>query len=377
MAANPTAAETSHTDGNQQFSLVAVQGTLGTADVSGSARTVPLGADPVTGALFVNNLGAGGSGGTNVNIVSGTINNIIYGTVVPDKSSITNSYAVAAAFSGVVIRNGGLVTNIRGTWVGTISFTASTDGITYFPMNVINVTNGNIVGSTTGNGIFSFPAGYYSAGGSMTSYTSGTAFLDNFTTLSSQLTSLFNPLPTGTNTIGTVGISGTQTIQGRHINNNATDPGQDLAVLAAEARANAPSLTEQRIQFLSMDLSGNLRTTLASKPTQNILTYGTSGTSVIGTLVAAGGTGTSIYVTSYSIDGDSTTLGTAEVILSFGTQVTGTAVLFRATLNTLNEVASMNYGAFPVGGGITNLPLTYLIQTGAGSVSWNITYFVQ
>lgn len=111
-------------------------------------------------------------------------------------------------------------------------------------------------------------------------------------------------------------------------------------------------------------------------PSQNILTTNASGTAAIGTLVAAPGVGTSIYITSYAIDGDSTTLGTAELILSFGTVISGSGVLFRATLNTLNDVAIMNYGAYPVNAGITNTPLTYLIKTGAGSISWNITYFI-
>ncbi len=107
----------------------------------------------------------------------------------------------------------------------------------------------------------------------------------------------------------------------------------------------------------------------------NILLANAVGTAAIGTLVAAPGVGTSIYVTSFSIDGDSTVLGTAEVCLSFGTAQTGTAVLFRATLATLNDVAIQSY-AYGVNGGITNTPLTYLIVSGAGTVSWNVQYYV-
>lgn len=37
---------------NQVFSVLGVQGTLGTADTGGTAPTIPIGADPKTGAMF-------------------------------------------------------------------------------------------------------------------------------------------------------------------------------------------------------------------------------------------------------------------------------------------------------------------------------------
>lgn len=110
-------------------------------------------------------------------------------------------------------------------------------------------------------------------------------------------------------------------------------------------------------------------------PSVNILTVGTSGTVAIGTLVAAPGVGTSIYVCGFSIDGDSTTLGTADVCLSFGSATSGSAVLFRATLATLNDVASRDF-TYAVNAGITNSPLTFQIVNGAGTVSWSAQYFI-
>ena len=40
------AAKDSHVDGNQQFSMIGVQGTLGTADVAGTAETMPVAGTP-------------------------------------------------------------------------------------------------------------------------------------------------------------------------------------------------------------------------------------------------------------------------------------------------------------------------------------------
>lgn len=139
----PTPAESSHTDGNQQFSIVGVQGTLGTADTTGSAMTVPIGVDPTTGAMYVNNLGAGGtsSSGTNVNIVTGTINtgsvNIVGGSVIG---------TITAAGSNVSISpNGASMIGVdigTNTYIGTFEFQATFDGNTWTQIAVNELTTG-------------------------------------------------------------------------------------------------------------------------------------------------------------------------------------------------------------------------------------------
>lgn len=63
-----------HQDGvNQVFSVVGVVGTLGTADAGGTARVLPIGVDPATGAAYVYNLGPAGSV-TLGNTPGGTLN---------------------------------------------------------------------------------------------------------------------------------------------------------------------------------------------------------------------------------------------------------------------------------------------------------------
>lgn len=188
-------------------------------------------------------------------------------------------------------------------------------------------------------------------------------------------------LAAGTITTGTVSVT-TGTVVGVAASGVASS-GNPVLTAGTDSGGTVHSFLTSTTGIQAIQLNSGTITTgtilsaaINPKPTINILASSSSGTAAIGTLVASGGVGTSIYVCSYTIDGDSTTLGTAECILSFGTQITGTAVLFRATLNTLNEVAIHDYH-YPVNAGVSNSPLTFLIQAGAGSVSWNVTYFVQ
>ncbi len=47
-----TATNSGHQDSNQNFSIIGVQGTLGTADLQGTSMTLPYGIDPTTGAMY-------------------------------------------------------------------------------------------------------------------------------------------------------------------------------------------------------------------------------------------------------------------------------------------------------------------------------------
>src|ERR1035437_4595472 len=101
-----------------------------------------------------------------------------------------------------------------------------------------------------------------------------------------------------------------------------------------------------------------------------MMSVGTTGTVGIGTLATAIGAGTGMYITRFSILAIS---GTPECVLSFGTQVSN------------NQVIA--HGVFPAGGGMVsdittadhfgtnNLPFTFQILSGAGTVDWKATYF--
>lgn len=127
-APTPAAVNSSHYDANQQPSLVLVSGTLGTSDTGGTALTMPAAGNPVTGALYVEQIGAASSGGTNVNIISGTqqvAGTIMGGTIENiNGGTITISNPVTAVTVGtmpqvsigtlpsVTVTNPGTFTNI-------------------------------------------------------------------------------------------------------------------------------------------------------------------------------------------------------------------------------------------------------------------------
>ena len=74
---------TAHTDENQNNTIIGVQGTLGTADVAGTALTLPISVNPDTGAMYVDIMGGEiiASLGTLDLLKAGTLNVVKDGTV--------------------------------------------------------------------------------------------------------------------------------------------------------------------------------------------------------------------------------------------------------------------------------------------------------
>lgn len=71
---------------------------------------------------------------------------------------------------------GGAALQVTGTWVGTISFEASLDGVTFVALRATPLGGGAAVTSTTANGAWSlFTSGANQIRARMSSYTSGTA----------------------------------------------------------------------------------------------------------------------------------------------------------------------------------------------------------
>ena len=110
---------------NQELSIVGVVGTLGTADEGGTAQVLPFGVNPATGAAYVDILAGTATliGGTNVNIVSGTIN---VGTVVTNEVETTGF-------------NGGTVS------VGTAAVELTFTGVTQSIMVTADHNNGTMI----------------------------------------------------------------------------------------------------------------------------------------------------------------------------------------------------------------------------------------
>ena len=102
-----------HSDGiNQQFSIIGVQGTLGTADTGGTALTIPIGVNPSTGAAYVDLQSSGtiplptGASTSSKQDTQTTLLQGIAGFVPSVYDSVTLSYT-GSNLTGVVFKNGG------------------------------------------------------------------------------------------------------------------------------------------------------------------------------------------------------------------------------------------------------------------------------
>lgn len=153
-------------DANQYPTLLGVSGTVGTADVNGTAEVIRIGADPATGALYVNNIGAaGGGGGTVVQVAAGTVyaqgaDATLFNPV--RLTDGTNFYNASGGGGGTVVRietgTVALVSSVGELVKGTLQSVGTVPGIGV----VSNLTNGSVniltgtiqsSGTTTGVGV--------------------------------------------------------------------------------------------------------------------------------------------------------------------------------------------------------------------------------
>lgn len=386
--AQPTPANSAHVDANQQFSIIGVAGTLGTADVKGTSPTVPIGANPVTGAMYVESTIAAGGGGTivqskvmdGVGTALGTVdgqgrlhvkvaneddgsvvgrvyitdgNNSNRVNVDSGSSMYTNNIARTLNLLGTITGTGQTVfagqdasgyTSARfviaGTWSGNIQSKLSMDAGTYYVANFMDAQDPNNYSHDFGDSrVWYGPIQARYLQFTSTSWNSGTAYVEL------QLSSDGNFAVIGKNA------------QIKDSNgNNLAAIGSSLAVTPiGGTTVLAPFYTLGQVPFG---------------------TLGTTGASVFGTLAGgtSSGAGTQIFVTSISLSIPSTA-GSQDVSIGFGTNGgtfhSGTGRLVR--------------GNFPAGGGITkffsppvnsgtNAQLTYF-QAGAGTVNVDVTSF--
>ena len=136
-----------HFDGNQVPSLMGVEGTLGTSDTGGTARNIPVGANPATGALYVQDL-AGASGTTTVQMVSGTLNvgtvtmALNTGTITTIAAGTQNTLGTVEVLNNLIK---GTITKLEGGTLGALAVGTITAG-------TVAVTIGTIVGPTASGG---------------------------------------------------------------------------------------------------------------------------------------------------------------------------------------------------------------------------------
>ena len=301
--------------------LIAHSGTAGTADTSGTAEIVRVGANPTTGALYVQDL-AGASGTSNVVLVGGTLN---LGTVeVSAQSGGTNVNVVTGTqqtLGTVGVVNSGTLGQV--TLVPTVT-------------TVSNLTNGSVrltVGTLTTGSLTNLASLHTGTIQSVSEVVKGT------TTLVSTVTTLSNLTNGSVNILtGTLQSSGTTT---------------GVGVVTSVTNLAAGTVQLNPVPVPTMLMHG---------------TQGTAGGSFFATISAASGAGTKHYISGVDIVMES---GTADVRVLTGTAIQGTGVL--------------TAGKFPAGGGIhkqwlpafatgTNSELTYHF-VGAGTAFIHVDYW--
>lgn len=131
-----------HNDGqNQAYSIIGVIGTLGTADVKGTANTLPIGVNPDTGAMYVDVMDTTFNVGTltvgTINKV-GTVGEITNGTIRVTAGTVAvNTLGTIASGSIAVTSGTGIITS------GSIAVTAAT--ITAGTMQLSGTPNVNVI----------------------------------------------------------------------------------------------------------------------------------------------------------------------------------------------------------------------------------------
>lgn len=319
-----TTVNNAHFDPAGVPTMMGVIGTLGTADTKGTALTIPIGADPATGAAYVYNLAPAG----NVS-ASGTDPATFLPVRLTDGTTFYNATSSGGGTTVTVDHGTITLSNPTGT---TVQFNNGT--VNLLAAGTITKVEGGTVGLVTRVGnIGTLELGTISA---MPNIPGGTlALVTTVTTLSNLSAGSVN-IPAGTITSVT----------------------------------NLASGTLAQVTSVSNLVKGTSQSNPI--PTINLIPFSTTSTGTIGTLVAAPSAGSSVWINDVSINSHN---GTVDALVSYGLTTNGTSVILRG-----------NYGAqggqqrsFPSainGGGITGSAVTFNILGGSGTVTYNISYFI-
>lgn len=294
-------------DANGRPSLIAVSGTAGTADTTGTAEIIRLGANPVTGALYVEDM-SGASGTSNVKIVAGTL---------PEVGNLAKGTVTALA-SGTI--TGGTLGNLN---AGTIT-------------SVANVANGTLasVGTIPGVGVVTTITDI--SNGSL----SNVANIHNAGTLNAGTLTLLSNLNSGS-VVMTVGTLTTGTLQ------NLVSGTINALASGTVTGGTLGNLVSGTINALaSGTITNGTVSTLGLHHADEFATVVSAGTSALGTVKAAV-SGSVIYVTGMVIS-----VGSASnvTIASGGTSTPILGTLF-----------------FSANGGVAAMPFDPPIRTASGS----------
>lgn len=352
-------------DSNNFPTLTAVSGTAGTADTTGTAEIFALGGNPTTGGLYVHDINAGS--GT---ILAGTITRIsTIGTL--ELGSMTNTGTNVNVVTGTI----NSATLVGGTLqAGTVNASlVSSNGTITQVTTVSNLTNGTI-------GLGTVVGANATAGTSTTNpvqiggtTTTGTVYGMLVDTAGNPQVDVVS-MPSG-GTIAVNMLSGTLNVGTANVSlvsSNGTVTQVTTVSNLTNGSVNLLTGTVTRVSNVGTIESGTIRHD--SFPVRTLTSYGTLGTTgveVFGTILAAVGAGTRYYLHGLSM------------VVTSGTLSLG---LMDGTSTNSNGAGVWGRGLFTPGGGMvrdyttpltsgTNGTLVYWMS-GAGTGYFTAQYFV-
>ena len=169
--------------------------------------------------------------------------------------------------------------SVTGTWVGTLSFEISADGVTWYAANTANLATGAMITTTTANGSFLVQSvGATSARVRASAFTSGTIAIANEGSNSVQLNTVIQSNPASLN--GRMNLRDSSNIEigtvGNPINVSSI-PSSDRIGAGALGALNATiSVNSQGTSSVTFQLSGTWVGTVSTESTLDGITWFTS-----------------------------------------------------------------------------------------------------
>ena len=258
------------------------------------------------------------------------------GTTLSGQGAIA---ALNAAVTVPITGVGALSFSITGTWVGTLSFQYSLDGLTWTADTPLNNVTGSFASSATANGAFTAPVGSYKFYRIIaTAYTSGSAsVVYNASPKSNVVAVRLPPIPTGANTIGAVTGPAAAALALDATSTNHTQRLQSttlaVTVTAAAntaATATLPAVAAQFHYITGIEIMRTSTALLAGTATLVVTTSNLPGALAwsFGNAMAAGATQRDLFIT-FPNPIKSSVVNTATTVVL---PAPGAAVLWRANV---------------------------------------------
>lgn len=307
--------------------------------------------------------------GTSTGVAVDVIGTLHYGIVKLDMGTIGGTNPFSGTIPAVSNLAAGTVTRVEGGTIGRVGNVGTLEVGTISAMP--NIPGGTIGLVTRVGNVGTVEVGTITTipnipGGTITRVsTIGTLEVGTISSIPNIPGGTLGLVTTVTNlSNGTIQNSGTTTGVG-----TVTNIGQLYNAGTVQNQLGGTITTLQNGTVVS---NGGVQGSINPRSSKTIQTYGTTTTGTIGTLVAAQGAGTSIWVQSCDISSHN---GTVDTVVSFGLASGGTSVVNRGNYGAQGGIAKTFPN--PINGQVTNSALTWNVLGGSGTVSYNVTYFVE